>query len=194
MTFDEACRIGNPRGISFQEKMDRYVRHIGRDGIRPHLPAPVNVLAREYLSDRNFNGMKLSAWERAAGYPGFKDGQGGRPPVPFPELLYSRGVTCFTMSEAVSVLKHAAELDVRDYLRDVLSDDLSRPMEFWAVFEHCDAGTDRMNRHNIFDFDCVAGFRTEPEAMAFESENRGRRVRKLVKAPAPKNETTEGET
>lgn len=191
MTFDEACHIQNPHGIGYREKMDRYVAYIGRDEIRPHLPAPVNALAREYLMDRNFNKMRLSLWESAAGFPGFRDAQGQKAPIPsgpLPMLLYSRHVTSFSMSQAVSLLKHAAELDVIDYLKSIFMDpQADRPEQFWAVFEHCSSDPDRLNRHNIFDFDCVASFDTEVAAMAFEAENPEYRVRKLVTAPKRKN-------
>lgn len=187
MTFDEACRVENPHGISWKEKYDRYIRHIGRENIRKHLPAKPAELAQEWLADENFNGMPLRKWETAAGFEDYRDSQSTKPPTgkgPFIRMLRACGITEFSMSECISLLKRCAELEARDYLSEVLA---NRPgqerqdLEIWAVFEHCSARTDKANRYNIFDFDCTAAFRDEAAASRYESYDPGRRVKKLVR-------------
>lgn len=190
MTFDAACKVPNPYGITHNEKMDCWIRHIGRDEIKKHLPARIPTLAKAYLDDQNLNNIDLKKWEAAAGFAGYKDSQSSQPPRgsgPFIRLLTSKGVTEFSMSECVSVLKRVAELEALDYLKCVLAK--QRPpqdqTQFWAVFEHQFANPDPMNRYNIFDFDCVRTFPDEKIAMAFEEDNPGRRVRKLITVTHP---------
>lgn len=189
MTLDEACGVANPDGISWNERYGRYVRHIGRDAVRPFLPVKGAALARAWLADPDLNNVPLKRWEAAAGFEGYRDGQSTQPPAgkgPFIRLLGSKGITRFSMSECVSILKCCAELEARDYLSELMaarqdagaSD--GTPLEIWAVFEHCSARTDKANRYNIFDFDCAAAFRDEAAAIRYEQENPGRRVRKLV--------------
>lgn len=186
MTLDQACGVTNPDGIAWKEKFDRYIAHIGQENIKKHLPADVPELARQWLRDEHFNGMPLKVWQDAAGYAGFRDSQSSEPPKasgPFPRLLTSKGVTCFSMSEAISLLKHCAEKEARAYLKQAVSGHAPETgvLEIWAVFETCQARPDAMNRHNIFDYDCIASFRDEKDAIACELENPGRRVRKLVR-------------
>lgn len=185
MTLDAACRVPNPYGISHNEKMDRYIRHIGRDEIRKCLPAGIPELAREYLKDQNFNTIPIRRWDRAAGYADFRDEQTVRIPVPkgaFPALLAAHGIDGYSMSEAVSILKRCAELEVLDYLSEVLASLDAAPdkKEIWAVFENHRPNPDKMNRYNIFDFDCVRAFSDKNAADRFEGEDPGRRVKKRV--------------
>lgn len=189
MDFDQACRIKNPHGISFNDKMDQYVRYVGRENLEPLLPFSKEELAKAYLEDRHFNNLPLHEWEAAAGYPGFK----GRQVVELPRntgrmgaVLASRGITAYSMSECVSLLKHVGEMAAMDWIRAaVFGKNGPKWAESWAVFENQQSGTDLMNRYNIFDFDCVATFATEQEAIDFESKNPQARVRKLVKAIRP---------
>lgn len=180
MTFDEACGIKNPHGISHNHKYKKYLDRIGAEAVQHYLPEPLDVLVRAYREDRDLNNIPLSKWEKAAGYPGNPPRQGRQPPVatgPFPRLLMSHGITLFSVSECVSLLKYAAEQAILD--RVCATQDLSE-LELWAVFEHCSADPDPVNKSNIFDFDCVDLFYTENEAIRCEDENPGHRVRKLV--------------
>ncbi|MCM1295861.1 MAG: hypothetical protein NC311_09995 [Muribaculaceae bacterium] len=180
MTFDEACGVKNPHGISHNEKYKRYLGHIGLENVRPYLPAGIPELARAYVEDRDFNTIPLPRWEKAAGYSGRRDSQGQQPETPagpFPRMLARAGITLFSSSECVCLLKHAAEQLVLERL--LAAQDL-KSLECWAVFERWNSRPDRLSRHNIFDHDCVAIFPTESEAMAFEQENPEHRVRKLI--------------
>lgn len=185
MTFDEACGIKDPDGYSWEERYGRYVARIGRENIKKHLPVKEDALAKAWLADRNLNNVPLKHWEAAAGFEGYRHGQQGPPQGsgPFIDLLRSKGVTRFSMSECVSVLKHCAELEARDYLSGMLASRRyfgRKALEIWAVFEHCSARTDKANRYNIFDFDCKAAFLDEASAIRYETDDPGRRVRKLV--------------
>lgn len=188
MTFDEACGIKSPDDYGWAEKYARYVQHVGRGNIREYLPVKGAALARAWLADGNLNNVPLKRWEDAAGFQGYKNGQ-QTPPVgrgPFIDLLASKGVTRFSLSECVSLLKKCAEMEVRDFLAEMLAgvqSPGSGGLEIWAVFEHCSARTDKANRYNIFDFDCAAAFWSEDAAIRYEQENPGRRVRKLVRVP-----------
>lgn len=195
MTFDEACGIQRTDDLGYYEKTRRYVEYIGRENIRPQLPEPVNILAREYLADQNFNAMPQSKWENAAGY----DRYDGRRPNELRRirssdrmalLLFSKHITTFSESQVIGLLKRAAEMDVLDWLRGVLGPKLAAGQQFWAVFENRSEFTDGFNRNNVFDYECAAAFESETDAIRFESEAPGKRVRKLVFAPTPKNVRT----
>lgn len=188
MTLNEACGIKDPDECSWEERYSRYVAHIGREDIRKHLPLKGAELARAWLAGPDLNSVPLKRWETAAGFGDYKHGQPDPPrgSGPFIALLRSKGITRFAMSECVSILKRCAEMDARDYLSEMMASrqDAENPdgkvLEIWAVFEHCSARTDKANRYNIFDFDCMAAFRDEAAAIRYEQENPGRRVRKLV--------------
>ena len=185
MTLDQACRVPNPYGIAHNDKMDYYIRHIGRDGLKKHLPADIRTLAENYLADQNLNGIPLKKWEAATGYGDYRDEQTVRIPVPagpFPKLLAAHNIDSYSMSEAISLLKRVAELEVLDYLSDMLAScDPKQPAgEIWAVFENHRPNPDKMNRHNIFDFDCVRTFLKQDAADRFECEDPGRRVKKRI--------------
>lgn len=180
MTFDEACGIKNPHGITHDEKYDRYLAHIGEDAVRKYLPVPTPELVKAYITDKHFNNIPLSKWEKAAGYPGQPNRQGEQPPVSsgaFTRLLTSHGVTLFSSSECVCLLKRAAE---RLVLQTLVNAYEITNLECWAVFEHWSADPDRHSKHNIFDLDCIALFRTEQDAIEFEMKNPDHRVRKLI--------------
>lgn len=183
--FDEACGIRNPHGISYEEKMSRYLAHVGQESVEYYIPVPLDDLPRLYAADRNLNNVPLSKWEKAAGYPGLPSRQGEQPPRSsggFPRMLMSHGITEFSVSECVSLLKHAAEaVALRRLSEPTIYDD------HWAVFEHCHARPDSMNRYNIFDYDCVGTFKTEKAAIDCEQENPEHRIRKLVRGKREKD-------
>lgn len=186
MTLDAACRVPNPYGISHDDKMDHYIRHIGRDDLKKHLPADIRTLAAAYLKDQNLNSIPLRKWEAATGYEGYRDEQVVRIPAakgPFPVLLASHGIDSYSMSEAISILKRVAELEVLDYLAAMLENsdpDAASKGEIWAVFENHRQNPDKLNRYNIFDFDCVRTFPDQAAADKYECGDPGRRVKKRI--------------
>ena len=192
MTFDEACGITRTDSLGYYEKTRRYVEYIGRENLRLQLPEPVNILAREYLADQNFNAMPQSKWENAAGY-GPYDGRRPnelrriRPRDPMALLLFSKHVTVFSESEVVGLLKRAAEMDVLDWLRGILGPKLAAGQQFWAVFENRSEFMDGFNKNNVFDYECAAAFELEADAIRYETEAPEKRVRKLIFAPTPKD-------
>ena len=185
MTLDAACRVPNPYGITYNEKMDHYIRHIGRDDLKKHLPADIRTLAAAYLKDQNLNNIPLRKWEIATGYEDYRDEQTVRVPTakgPFPRLLAAHDIDSYSMSEAISILKRVAELEVLDYLAAMLenSDPDAPKGEVWTVFENHRPNPDKMNRYNIFDFDCVRTFPDKETADRFECGDPGRRVKKRI--------------
>ena len=123
MTLDAACRVPNPYGIAHRDKIDCYIHHIGRGALKEHLPADIRTLAGNYLKDQNLNNIPLREWEKATGYGDYRDEQTVRVPVPsgpFPELLAAHGIDSYSLSEAISILKRVAELEVLDYLSGML--------------------------------------------------------------------------
>lgn len=187
MDLDQACRIDNPGAISFNRRVDRYIQCIGRENIRKLLPAGPAELAEAWLEDENLNNIPLAKWDEAAGYPGYRDRQGYTMPqsrTGLMKILKEMRVSRVELADCVCILKRCAELEARDYLSGMLAASKkpeSASVEIWAVFEHSQARPDKMNRHNIFDFDCVATFLDEPSAIRFETENFERRVRKLIR-------------
>lgn len=185
MTLDEACGIKDPDGYPWEERYGRYIACLGRENVRKHLPVKGDALAKAWLADRNLNNVPLRRWEAAAGFAGYRNGQPAPPKGsgPFVDLLLSKGITRFSMSDCVCILKHCAELEARDHLSALLAENrgaAGQDLEIWAVFQHCSARTDKANRYNIFDFDCAAAFLDEGSASRFEREDPGRRVKKRI--------------
>ncbi len=197
MTFDEACGIKNPRGISFSAKYQRYMDRLGQENVRKFVPGGLDRLIDAYLADRDLNNIPLREWEKAAGYPGAPDRQGGKPPKcsgPFARLLTSNGITLFSSSECVCLLKYAAEQMVLEALAAAYKRQSLQDLECWAVFERWNSRPDGLSRNNIFDHDCVALFPDESAAISFEMDNPEHRVRKLIHDTRSKKEVTADET
>ena len=188
MDFDKACGIERPHAIDYNEKIDRYIDLLGYENLKKFLPRSREELYKAYKKDRHFNNIPLVEWEKAAGYNSFSYDEayknrhvyGSLPRCSgaFLRLLESHGVTVFSMSECVSILKHTAERWILERLDSIYED-------HWAVFEAWGTNRDKAHQYDIFCFDCVAVFPDEKQAIDFESKNPANRVRRLIRGNGP---------
>lgn len=111
MDFNAACGIADPKNMPYEERIGRYVDLIGFDALRAFLPYSKEELQDYYAKDQDFNNTKLKDWDQAAGFRLSASLRGVpvyRCTGPFYDLLWSKGVTDFTLSDCVSILKHVA--------------------------------------------------------------------------------------
>lgn len=105
MTIDQKLNLRNP---SFNEKMDKLVEYIGIDSLIPFIPARKDEIRTALKNnDTALNTIPLSRWDRASGFSVY----GSKVDNLYcgvSRLLLSRGINCFSLSECVSLLKHAA--------------------------------------------------------------------------------------
>lgn len=104
MTIDQKLNLKNP---SFNERMDKLVEYIGIDSIIPYIPATKEEVKEAAQISKSLNSIPLSKWDRAAGYSveGVRVtncGYGAN------RLFITSGINCYSLSECVSLLKHAA--------------------------------------------------------------------------------------
>lgn len=105
MTIDQKLNLKNP---SFNERMDKLVEYIGIDSIIPFIPARKDEIRTALENnDTALNTIPLSRWDRAAGYSveGTRVTNLG---YGVNRLLIANGINCYSLSECVSLLKHAA--------------------------------------------------------------------------------------
>lgn len=178
MTLNERSHITDAEyAADPQAGWDKWIDALGgTDAVRPYLPYDLKSLSAMYLKDRHLNG-KPADWDRAAGYAA-KMGSSReerRAEGQFPAFLIRNGVTVFSESECVCLLKRCAERCVLEALGIAL------PEYVWAVFESSHPNPDRFNAHNVFDYDCIRSFLDERDAIEYENQNPEYRVRKLVR-------------
>lgn len=104
MTIDERLGLKNPE---FNERYEKLIELVGLEAIVPYIPATKEEVKEAAQISRSLNSIPLSKWDRAAGYSveGTRVtnlGYGAN------RLLVANGINCYSLSECVSLLKHAA--------------------------------------------------------------------------------------
>lgn len=87
-------RTGNE--IEFREYMARIVNKIGIDKIEPYIPFEISDVKEMLKYDAHLNNLPLRKWDYAASY--------------MDNLLARNGITAFSQSEKVCILKEAARI------------------------------------------------------------------------------------
>ncbi len=106
MTFTE--KYGDATVIH-EEKYKKAVTDIGFDKIRSILPWSDEQLVDAYKADKHFNSIKISEWDRIAGYhEDRKTGALTSYNSPLKDWIYKAGIDYFSCSELVCILKEAA--------------------------------------------------------------------------------------
>lgn len=78
----------------FRLGMNLAVEDLGFDSLVFYLPCDEETLRKKYSEDANFNNIPLKKWDAQAHFIGF--------------LLKNRGVSVYSLSQRVSVLKEVA--------------------------------------------------------------------------------------
>ena len=115
MTLDEAVGIKTLRDVvtgkelSHEERMDRYIEFLGGlEEVEWYIPFDIDMLAEKYKEDRHFNNTPMKTWDYASGFreDGIDVVMIGTGIV---NLYRKYGITCYSNSDGVSILKRAAE-------------------------------------------------------------------------------------
>lgn len=107
--------IETKREISHTEYMHRIIDKLGLENIARYIPFDINYLKEKFKRDKNFNNTTMQAWDVAAGFIPqinrkthtleYNQAHSG-----LAYLFTSNGITCFSVSEGVSVLKETARI------------------------------------------------------------------------------------
>lgn len=102
--------------IEWHEYMGRVIKKLGIENIRPYIPYDIKFL-KEYFDkgDVYFNTTDINTWDMAGGYEPYvslksqtmeyRHRQSG-----LSNLLYHNGITCYSPSDTVCILKEAARI------------------------------------------------------------------------------------
>lgn len=107
--------IETEREISYIEYMYRIIDKLGLENIARYIPFDIDYLKEKFKRDKYFNNTQLQAWDVAAefiphiskrahtlNYSHAHDG--------LAYLFIANRITCFSVSDGVSVLKEAARI------------------------------------------------------------------------------------
>ena len=117
---DSFCRdLDTGTEISWEEYMARIIGKLGLHNIKPYLPYDLEFLKEKLTYDGHLNNTLIHAWDAASGYIFYIDKntltrQYERSRYGLCSLLIRNGITYFSVSECVAVLKTAAKMLVRE--------------------------------------------------------------------------------
>ena len=99
------------REISWHEYMGRVIYKLGIENIKPYIPFHPEYLVVALAEDIHLNNTDMRKWNEAAGYYVSRNGAnvvyvGGG----ISSLFLHNGITCFSLSDGVCVLKEAARM------------------------------------------------------------------------------------
>lgn len=101
--------------LSHDEKWSRVVNALGYDAVKACIPFDYNEISEAIKDDKHLNNLDLRRWDSAGGFyfpsPGSKPQQISSA---LTKLLRKAGVTNFSPSDSVCILKCAARMWVQD--------------------------------------------------------------------------------
>ena len=109
MTFDEKFNLTDK--MSFKQRYEIIVNGLGYEAVKHCIPFSRENIIDALKTDSYLNNLNIHAWELAADYIPKSDGTYDRAPLRYgslQNLCLSNGVTCYSPSELVCVLKCCA--------------------------------------------------------------------------------------
>ena len=98
--------------IPHEEYMTRVIEKLGLNNIKLYIPVSVGLIREKLKEDKHLNNIPLSLWDEAAGYISYINRNTKTKEFMrrhgLCDLLIRNGITCFSVSECVSILKEAA--------------------------------------------------------------------------------------
>lgn len=103
------------REWSHRELYGAVVERIGLDRLIPLLPYDLDTLKEKLPQDQHFNNTSVAKWDSAGGWYNLDRYSNGatlihRQNAPLPHMLHQLGLTTWSCSDCVSILKEAARL------------------------------------------------------------------------------------
>lgn len=101
--------------IEWRNYMRRVIDKFGIENVRRYIPYTLGSLKEKYKKDKHFNNTDLNAWLWAVGFDSEIDKKTGTEKIislsnGLCNLFVRNGITCFSPSEGVSVLKETARI------------------------------------------------------------------------------------
>lgn len=101
--------------VPWCDYMRRVIDKLGLDNIEPHIPYNLETLKEKLKHDINLNNTDIQMWDMAAGFvPVFnvkaKTMEYKSVNCSLADLFIRNGITCFSPSDGVCVLKEAARM------------------------------------------------------------------------------------
>lgn len=82
--------------VKWHDYMARVIGKLGLENIKPYIPFDLNLVREKLKADEHLNNLRLKDWDNAAEQLAF--------------LFIRKGITTFSLSERVCVLKEAARM------------------------------------------------------------------------------------
>lgn len=109
--------LNTGKEITYGEYMRRVIDRLGIENVKRYLPFDVEYLKGKFKEDINFNNTPIQAWYYAAGFIPYIDKKAKtkeyrRTNTSFDlgGLFIRNGITCFSPSDGVCVLKETARI------------------------------------------------------------------------------------
>lgn len=107
--------IETKREISHTEYMHRIIDKLGLENIARYIPFDIDCLKEKYKRDKHFNNTAMQVWDVAAGFIPHINRKTHTLEYNYAHdglayLFIDNRITCFSVSEGVSVLKEAARI------------------------------------------------------------------------------------
>lgn len=116
MTIGELIHVTDSQRLSmdWEKYYDKTIQALGYEAVKRCVPFPLEELRNMYKSDRNFN-IRQKIWQNASGVA-FSEATGKCYFIasPLRDLFHNKGVTIWSQSEGVSILKRCAERMVQE--------------------------------------------------------------------------------
>lgn len=117
MTIGELINITDSQRLymDWEKYYDKAIEALGYEAVKRCVPFPLEKLRIMYKRDRNFN-VKQKIWQNASGVA-FSETTGKCYFIasPLRDLFHNKGVTIWSQSEGVSILKRCAERMVTEH-------------------------------------------------------------------------------
>lgn len=112
MTLNEFTGINYPHESAHDEFYNAVIDKLGYENVKACVPFPVETLEKWYAKDKNLN-FKMKVWDTASGFMFFYNRRTQTEDVirtwsPLTNLLERNGITYYSNSENVSILKRCA--------------------------------------------------------------------------------------
>ena len=101
--------------VAWNDYLRRIVNKLGFENVTKYIPFGYATLQEKYEEDENFNNTELTEWLYAAGFKSYINCKTQEETIfqlrrGLAAMFTKNGITCFSPSEGVSVLKEAARM------------------------------------------------------------------------------------
>lgn len=119
MTINDLANVRNAdvdnttgKRISHSEKYQRIIKALGYEDVKKCIPYTIDQIKKALPQDKHLNNLPIKEWDVASGVY-VSNSPGARPIItgsPLTVLYRKAGVTSFSQSNGVSILKEAARM------------------------------------------------------------------------------------